>query len=96
MAKPLILLQRRSLIKNQKHGFQIHQFAAVRKVSVIAGSRLANLRRVQIRDPLAGAHKEGSQALSEVRKNADAANALEHILVHIRARYRAPFGELAL
>jgi hypothetical protein len=60
----------------------IRQFGAGRKVCVIAGSRLANLRRVQIRDPLAGATKEDSQPLSEVRKNARAANALEPTLTY--------------
>jgi hypothetical protein len=61
----------------------ISQLAEGRKVSLChCGSRLANLRRVQMRVPLATAHKEGSQPLSEVRKNADAANALERTLTY--------------
>jgi hypothetical protein len=51
-----------------------------KSLSVSAGSRLTNLRRVHMRDPLARAHQEGSQPLSEVRKNARAANALERTL----------------
>ncbi len=93
MAKPLILLQRRSLIKNQNMVPN-----SSKKSLVIAGSRLANLRRVHMRDPLAGAHKEGPQPLSEVRKNAHAANAREctltgtlfecraYVLVHLLTR----------
>jgi len=85
MAKPLILLQHRSLIKKKpkNNGSKFLNLQKEEKsLSVIAGSRLANLRRVQIRDPLAGAHKEGPQPLSEVRKNADAANALERTLTY--------------
>ncbi len=61
----------------------ISQLAEGRKVSLChCGIRLANLRRVQMRDPLATAHKEGSQPLSEVRKNARAAYALERTLTY--------------
>jgi hypothetical protein len=86
--------------KEPKHGSKFLNLQREEKsLSVIAGSRLlTNLRRVQIRDPLAGAHKEGSQPLSEERKSAHAANAREctltgtlfecraYVLVHLLTR----------
>ncbi len=56
MAKPLILLQRRSLINKNQNIVPISQFAAGRKVSFYHCRKLVGETSAQMRDPLAMAH----------------------------------------